>query len=1391
MTPVNPPSQNLVMNTQLRLKSVSEICSNKDRFYVPDYQRGYRWEKKQVRDLMNDLVEFSISKKSLYCLQPLVVVPKSDKGLEVVDGQQRLTTLFLILTNLLNPDREKPLTKEPEFKINYERREQELWDIIKKVRAGDQSRPDFHYLKQADDEINESLEKGSNRENLGELFLPSDNPSAVSFIWYQLEGHAIDTFTRLNAGKIPLTDVELIRALFLGANNGQNEAENLRIATVWDQMEKRLNEREFWSFASHNEYKPVNRIELIFRMASDKSSISDSNHTLYEYFREQLEDHGIRKSWEKLEHAFSTLEEWYDDHAVFHMIGFLSDQSKGHKNSVWELYQNHWKPNQGGTKAQFRKTLKDQIHKSLFNNDDIEDFVGDLEYKNNNRHKIKQLLLCFNLASLMTERTETVRFSFSAFREQNWDIEHIHALGTDPEIQGNELEDTLKMYLAYFINSGNCEDLQEELKEAIEQQKDRKTKQELYGKCQKALQESQEVYEEELNSICNLTLLDSGINRGYKNCSFKVKRSWILSTENQSIYIPPCTRNVFTKSYTPEPADLIRWDLEKDGRAYVKKIVEVLEKFFEETGSKEENRDRESNTPSPKETSPEKEDGSRQKETNTPYPTSNNTDIDGDSLSFLGIVEKYQRIEIPLIQRDYAQGRESVEPIREAFLSSLFDALEKNESLTLDFVYGASGNGDAFIPIDGQQRLTTLFLLHWFAFVKTGKVSDLQHKLFDENSSRFCYRVRPGAERFFPKLLEWDPPAEFLNDKSFQKHLREQNWFFRNWLNDPTVKGALVMLEAIKKKFNELPEDAQNDMVSRLEKIQMEVLHLRNTLSADELYLKMNSRGKELTGFEKFKAWLIDHHESFEMSIDGTPLNWKLKLDQCWLEFFWFYNQKKADAVSSCYFNTILALAINYQAGRNPNNKNLKKWLELDQSYRKDIWEELFNTKEAIQDVFMSLDAFYKSRPEDIEQWWELRKWLSSNDKKTLISNPDLKLSLLDRCWIHAITLHCRKKSYDDQEEWFRVARNLISNTALSNDTFSNTISSLNYLSSQLGNETLDSLAKLDVRQDQRWKPESFKDQLEEECQKAKLLTKDREDWKDIYDAEEHDFLRGQITVLLRNLANEEETVYADVFKKRWKIFESLMDRKKMNPAVSTYIRDKNENCLDRLVIRAILARCKDLETGKDIRLPRMAISDGGWGECLKRPTNDNDVKGYFQNALLSVLDEILTKRALEPEEFVGLLNGMVEQPRPTCSWMRNLIRHGEKLLKHSRSWRLRNTWKEGEMSYFLLAQTNRSYHKDILIGSEFNVRNKLIDLLVLKGWGLRNEECSIKSYEHKIYLGHHRVLTSNDNTLLICYKSLVVNEQNSNSISFMEKENNNKPRDLEEVLADLNKALT
>lgn len=551
------------------------------RFVVPSYQRGYRWEKTQVQELLDDLYGFSpIDPNDRYCLQPVVVRKRNDGSYELVDGQQRLTTIFIIRRysfRMINSDK-------IDFEIRYETRPNS-WEYLKKgiseSDGGSDENPDFYYMRQAWCAIEEwRREKGMDpfsflKNITGKL---SDN---VMIIWYEMpeSGDPISMFRRLNVGKVPLTNAELVKGLLLSqAKSDADPSLPDKIALSWDNIEHSLQRESLWLFltnkslASHDE---STRIDLLFNIWAQSNTAKTKAHEAsdpYFAFRviaEELHSGSLtpRQLWAEVEDIYSTLSYWYADNELYHKIGYLVASGTTDVSGLFKQLQ-------GLRKSEVSDRLDLLVSKSLGKYSD-KDALSELTYSTvKEKNAIRRILLLFNVLTVLQSGSSEGRFPFDLYKSQGWDIEHIHATASEPPkdestTNGNATNERRLYFESLkkvaddlgisapgaiaaiddFIASGNYSNEEKSLSFAR-------------NHCSELM----DSITGEQDGIANLTLLDSETNRSYGNDTFDVKRRVIMVRDRRAAFIPPCTRNVFLKYYTLDRTELNLTVWDRDDR---------------------------------------------------------------------------------------------------------------------------------------------------------------------------------------------------------------------------------------------------------------------------------------------------------------------------------------------------------------------------------------------------------------------------------------------------------------------------------------------------------------------------------------------------------------------------------------------------------------------------------------------------------------------------------------------------------------------------------------------------------------------------------------------------------------------------------------------------------
>lgn len=562
----------------IKLKSISELLSEK--FNIPSYQRGYRWSIRQVEDLLNDILEFQQSKSDgFYCLQPIVVKKNriNNDVWDVIDGQQRLTTIFIILQYFFKTLKEDYFL-ENLYEISYETRDKDSdtssKDFLKNICAIQniiETNIDFFHMSQAyltiknwfEDKIKSKIiTKSQFIDVLITCKINNDVDTAnnVRVIWYEIEDdqqNEIDIFTRINMGKIPLTNAELIKALLLKKYEGFDEKAQFELASQWDNIEYGLQQDDFWFFLNSKSDKAT-RIEFIFELLSifykEEYKLETNNNLLDAYYTFHIINSVLSGNnkinndiWKDVKTIFRILNEWFENKELFHKIGFLLIESSTTISALLLESKNN-------NKDDFRNSLDEKI-KKLFEKVDIEN----LEYGDKN---IKKILLLFNIQTLLNNKKSNSRFQFDRYKKESWDIEHIRsqtdAMPSKPE------EKTA------FINE-HCHDENE--KHALLKSDEN------FKNFYSDLRTKIEGADFEKASIANLALLDSTTNRSYKNAFFQQKRKTILDNDMNGTFIPICTRNVFMKYYTENPDNLYQWT-EHDAEDYLNAIKETLKDFL-------------------------------------------------------------------------------------------------------------------------------------------------------------------------------------------------------------------------------------------------------------------------------------------------------------------------------------------------------------------------------------------------------------------------------------------------------------------------------------------------------------------------------------------------------------------------------------------------------------------------------------------------------------------------------------------------------------------------------------------------------------------------------------------------------------------------------------------
>ena len=667
--------------------AISDLLDGRT-FFIPSYQRGYRWTKTQIYDLCNDLLEYALkpkpveSPKAFYSLQPLIVRRayheingEKTNVFEVIDGQQRLTSIYILYRALM---RSLKITSSEELKedvdatlyhiyyetrpydysfienlgftsiFNHEIKDIDIAHIVNAynyiqnwLKGNSDYDPEcamstwtmFSKAKFTPKVVADKLFKLLNNEKDSEE--PEGN---TQFLWYEIDASkdAIQEFLSENKGKIRLTDTEKIRALFMQRKK-HDDIDNLNqlsIAKDWELIENTLHRNDFWSFISSDTEKEDGRISIVFQYIYDRDCLIkhyQGEDKLFRYYynlfnNRSEESNIVLEEWNKVMEAFRMLQNWYQNPRLYNLVGLLTKETTVNLSikDISDIYN----AENVVTTEDFILSLKGKVCDVILDPIPIESNKEnkDLEMKEGDRYislffdkptdkkKIPGILRFLNVNALCQqiermladvdkpdeqkkasdmgrsnrdEQCTVYRFPFDALDVFGWDIEHIDSATsnslTNPKEQEawiaeaeNALGTILLSDMDYSQQKLAWETAAGEKKEACMSN--------MLGII-KALIGEDDV-EERKNWIGNLTLLDCGTNRMYKNKIFTKKRKIIQERINRGVFVPVCTQNIFNKTYPNCTKDNLKWDF-NDKKSYHQYILQTIQDFKQKYSNKQ------------------------------------------------------------------------------------------------------------------------------------------------------------------------------------------------------------------------------------------------------------------------------------------------------------------------------------------------------------------------------------------------------------------------------------------------------------------------------------------------------------------------------------------------------------------------------------------------------------------------------------------------------------------------------------------------------------------------------------------------------------------------------------------------------------------------------------
>ena len=594
-------------DNNIDLKAISELKGYK--FVIPYQQRGYKWTPDNVRILLQDIKDFIDDEaKDLYCLQPIAVVRDFSDKYKVIDGQQRLTTLYLLWKYLFKGDDpycfdyerdendERPGFLKAIHKIESEKDDNIDCFFISRayltIKEWFHDREEYKLLEYEDRCVLQGDENIDNvREQFKNLLLSSKDRKSIQVLWYIVEKDEHEAFRNLNSGKIELSNSDLIKALLLDKTNNLDNRQ--QIAAQFELMERQLKEDRFWYVFQQKDVEPEkgqSRMDFLFNMIAGVSNDDyqiDSRKSFFKMSNYKKDD--LSKMWKEVRQKYQRLRDLFENPYTFHYIGFLTYCDKKEK-SILEDYESN-------KKSDYVDKLKGQIKGVL-----IHDSLDDYSFEDDKKH-LRRLFVLHNIETLLQRYNElkdkkNLRFTYENFPfellyKQKWNIEHIDSQTKNTLTKSEDREDWIKGVEADFEEI--FEDKLKNLKKiALDDINNNANFNLLYDEVINAIKNKiNPIKEEDKDRIGNLVLLDEHTNKSFHNALFPRKRRIVIMAsglkndndieENvESVYVPICTQQVYTKSYTKESGIKLTWWEQNDYNAYITDMHEKLDYYFKQ-----------------------------------------------------------------------------------------------------------------------------------------------------------------------------------------------------------------------------------------------------------------------------------------------------------------------------------------------------------------------------------------------------------------------------------------------------------------------------------------------------------------------------------------------------------------------------------------------------------------------------------------------------------------------------------------------------------------------------------------------------------------------------------------------------------------------------------------
>ena len=1101
---------------------VSEIP--KTLFVIPYYQRGYRWTSKNVKQLLYDLLLFANDQSNVdseYCLQPIVlqrilpetyskILMEEESVIRVVDGQQRLTTIAIIL---------RKLGIEVLWDIYYDTEKKRLSEILND--NGSLISINDYFRQEVSDAIDKwlSVHTPDDKEAIKKLFSSKDKK--ISFLKYDIdapkdnesdkEGH--EAFRRLNDGKTPLTASELIRALYMVRSSGLSIQQQMEISKEWEMIENNLRDNQFWlMFNALGLEDTPTRIDLLFALVLgvDLKETKANPRKVFEELEDDEKSYDLEKVWDEVLQTFWWMQSCYSDNELCNYLSWIRAYTDNSAATIYKI----WRENP--IHKEFKNCIIGIIQETKFGGNKIKS-LDNVDY-NWDKGELRKLFVLLNVLDCNKSHE---RFRFDLFNKcKGWDIEHIDSQ-TPNELEGDKnkrewLSSTWKeltkeqkkhflnkFYPKYSIDTFDIggvdlDNFDSMAKSIVELTQDSDDK----------------IPSDKTNKLGNLALLNLSINRSYHNDLFPLKRKAIIEhVNNGTEFIPPCTVKAFSKFYTKTASKITYWQ-NTDYEGYYNVMNSWFYEFmnYEVTISDRHKNYKKNNLRK------EVQDNIESEQENRQITESQERDIPRfqEPINFIDFMDKYDVI-IPKIQRLYVQGRldKRGEKCLSGFASQLVGSVSEASPLLLDFVYG--------IDTSSNYRYS-YYPLSWLCGLS-------------KKEWTFKYESRRATEIFIKGLLASAPPQIIKpynydelkkkaknNKKNYpslcKDYIRNLPWFHESWLCDAGICGMLEMLDSL---YDKLLNITKKDAIS-MDSIVFLLNYLDvNKKSYDHIFLKMNSRGRELTEWDNVNAVLDEY---LPESLKGI---WPERI-QLWYELMWDKTPStgnkdtdKIDRVDAQMLNVIeLALDCSGYEGKCTNTYELSIWLQST--------DKIMYFFELCQIFFSSIEI-----KDDDDLTHLIPNWSLSQPPRI----PDFtckESEKVGKLYQPLLAYYASKQSTD--KKWMRVIWNLVENIDIEGASFKQAI----HLIEELANNKDSILSYLcGITTD---KIESCykkaNNQLQEEIEKAKQIINKSdnvrpEDWDEtklgewtgwndaIISAEKYAFFKGAIRFLYTGADNNED----------------------------------------------------------------------------------------------------------------------------------------------------------------------------------------------------------------------------------------------------------------------------